>query len=478
MSLSRSIAKNTVIQVAGKFIGTILGIMTVAVMTRELGTDGYGQFTTIVSFLQFFGILVDFGLSLTMITLLSAADADENSIVSNIFTMRLVSGVAFFGLAAALGFAFPYPIAVKIGIAVASIASLGTALTQVLVGVFQKHLTVHKAAIAEVSSRTLLFAGVALVAWLNAGMLAMVLVLTACNSIQFLLNLLFAGRHVRFRLAFDQLMWRKIVSASWPIGVSIALNLIYLKGDIIILSLVRSEAEVGLYGAAYKVLDVVTVVPMVFMGVVLPVIASSWAAGNGEDFSRRLGRAFDALSLFAIPLAIGTFPVAADLMRLVAGHEFGPAGRYLSVLMLAGSSVCWGALFGHAIVALGLQRKAIWIYGVDAAISLVLYLILIPKFGAIGAAWVTFFSEAFIVAATAFMVTRATKTRPSFGIAGRALFAGIGMLGVLLAASQLHVAARIPLGIATYVGLLLLVGGLPQDIIALVKKPVASQPAP
>ena len=67
MSVARAIASNTAIQVAGKFAGNVLGILTIAIMTRALGRDGYGAFTTAISFLQFFGILVDFGLTLTMV---------------------------------------------------------------------------------------------------------------------------------------------------------------------------------------------------------------------------------------------------------------------------------------------------------------------------------------------------------------------------------------------------------------------------
>ncbi len=102
MSLTRAIAGNTVVQVAGKFIGTLLGILTVAVMTRLLGLAGYGEFTTAISFLQFFGILVDFGLTLTMIRMISDAKAEETRVASNIFTLRLVSGIVFFGAAAGI----------------------------------------------------------------------------------------------------------------------------------------------------------------------------------------------------------------------------------------------------------------------------------------------------------------------------------------------------------------------------------------
>jgi len=471
MSLTRAIAGNTIVQVSGKLIGTLLGILTVAVMTRHLGQAGYGQFTTAISFLQFFGILVDFGLTLTMIRMIADVNADETRVASNIFTLRLVSGVIFFGAAAGIGLLFPYPTVIKAAIALGSLSFLCISLSSVLVGVFQKKLAVQKAAVAEVAGRLLLFTGVVAASLLGWGLLSIIAILVAGNLTQLGLNLIFIRKLLRLRLAFEPALWREIIRQSWPLGLSIAFNLVYLKGDVIILSLVRTQSEVGLYGAAYKILDVVTIVPTVFMGLVLPVLAAAWSAGDRAAFIRRLGRAFDFLSLLALPLAVGTFAVADDLMGFVAGRDFAAGGGSLSVLMLAGSMVFWSALFGHAVIALGLQRRMIWGYAADAAISVGLYLLLIPRFGAMGAAWVTFFSEAFIAAATAVVVLRRVKAGLSLKTFGKAAAACLVMFLALQLTGHLHVLTRVLIGMAVYAGSLTAMGGVTKELLALLRKP-------
>lgn len=450
MSLTRAIAGNTLAQVAGKFAATLFGILTVAIMTRCLGRDGYGQFTTATSFLQFFGILADFGLMLTLVRMLARPNADEQRTTANVFTLRLTLAVVSFGAAAIIGALVPYPPIVKIAIAVGSLSYLLMSLGQLLVGVFQKNLAAGRAAIAEVAGRAVLLAAVAAVAWRGYGLVAIVACLVAGNLVQFLLSVFLARRFVRIQLSFEPKFWLEIAKESWPIGVSIIFNLVYLKGDVIIMSFTRTEAEIGLYGAAYKILDVVTVIPMIFMGMVMPVLAASWQAGRADEFRRRLARAFDATSLLAIPLAVGTFTVADDLMTLVAGRAFAGSGNYLVVLMLAGAAVFWSGLFGHSVVALGKQRLMTWGYAVDAAISLALYLVFIPKFGAVAAAWVTFFSEAFIAIATAAVVLVVSKVRLSLAVPGRALLAALLMTGAVLAASSLHVVFRVLLAFAAY----------------------------
>jgi O-antigen/teichoic acid export membrane protein len=473
MSTARRFAGNAVAQMTGKIISTLLGLLTVGIMTRYLGRAGYGEFTTILSFLQFVGILVDFGLTLTMIKLVSEVGADERRITSNIFTMRLVTGLVFFGLAPFIVLFFPYSSAIKSGVAVASLSFLAMSLSQVLLGLFQHRLAVHLATLAEVVGRLLLLVGTIAAAFWNGGLFGIIIALAAGNIMQLLLVMRFARAFVPLSLEFHKPTWKRIFTESWPIGISIAFNLIYLKGDILLLSLSRSQDEVGLYGAAYKILDVITVMPTIFMGLALPLLTAAWSAGQHSDFLRRLWRSFDVLSMLAIPLAIGTFAVSNDFMALIGGAQFADSGRLLSVLMLAGTTVFWGALFGHTIVALGLQRRMIWAYAIDAALSLCFYIIFIPRYGAIAAAWVTFFSEALIAIITAVAVIRTVGSWPKFGIMFRAIIASGVMYGALLATDALHVLLRIGLGIASYFICMLLIGGIDKDIVGLLRRKTA-----
>lgn len=471
MSLTRAIAGNTAIQIIGKLASTILGIATVAVMTRHLSPAGYGDFTTVISFLQFFGILVDFGLTLTMIRMISETAADETRIASNIFTLRLVSGLVFFGLAPVVALFVPnYSADVRAGIAIGTLSFMCITLSQVLSGIFQKHLAVVRMTLAEIAGRLTLLLGAIAAAALQAGMTAFVLAVVVGNVVQFGFGFISARRFTRLTLAFDRELWKKIIAVSWPIGVSIAFNLIYLKGDVVILSIFREREEIGLYGAAYKVLDVVTVVPMAFMGLVLPVLTAAWSAGNRADFNRKLGRAFDFMSILALPLALGAWFVGTDLMKLVAGPDFADSGRYLAILMLAGASVFWSGLYGHAAVALNLQRKMIWGYAFDAAISLGLYFWLIPRYGAIAAAWITVFSEALIAVITGAVVAYTVKAAPRLNIFARAAAASAVMAASLAGLSPFPVLLRIVAGMAVYALALYLLGGITKETLDSLRK--------
>ena len=85
-SLTKKITYNTFFQISGKVGSTVIGLFTIAIITRYLGQAGFGQYTTIMTFLQFFGILVDMGLTLTTAQMISETGADEKKIMSNILS--------------------------------------------------------------------------------------------------------------------------------------------------------------------------------------------------------------------------------------------------------------------------------------------------------------------------------------------------------------------------------------------------------
>jgi O-antigen/teichoic acid export membrane protein len=470
MSQARALAGNTIIQIAGRFAGNLLGVITIAVMTRSLGRDGYGAFTTAVSFLQFFGILVDFGLTLTMTRMISDDRHNEGAVASNVLTLRLVSGAAFFGLAPLVSLLFPYPPLVKTAIALGAMSFYAMTASQVLTGIFQKHLATSRTALADICGRATLLAGVVFAAATGAGLLAVIASLVAGNVVQFGISFFYARKITALELAFDRVMWRTIIKESWPIGLSIAFNLVYLKGDVIILSLFRPQAEVGLYGAAYKVLDVVTVVPTIFMGLMLPILARAWTAGKHDEFGRKLSGAFDALSLTALPLAFGTFVVARDLMGFVAGERFADSGLYLGILMIAGAAVFWSALFGYSVVAMGMQKKMIAAYAADAALSLALYAYAIPRYGATGAAWVTVFSECFIALITAVAVLSKLRHTLKLGVFMKAMLASAVMAAAVWLAEPLNVLVRVMLGACVYVVMAFLLGAVKKETLDSFKK--------
>jgi len=427
MSLAKKIAFNTITQISGKIISTVLGLFSLALITRYLGLSGFGQYITVVNFLTFFAVIADLGLTLVTVQLISHHGADEKKIINNLFGLRLVSILLILALAPLSVMFFPYDVAVKSGVLIALFSFLFPALNQIIIGLFQKKLSMDRDAIAEVIGRVILIIGIIGTTKLQLGLNGILLSLVASAAVNFICHYLLACEYTIIKLEFDWLIWKDILSRSWPLAITIVLNLIYLRADTLILSLFRPSAEVGLYGAAYKIIDVLTTIPFMFAGLILPILTTAWADNNQPYFKKVLQRSFDFMAILALPLVVGAQFLGQSIMRYVAGRDFTAAGPILQVLIFAVAAIFLGTMFSHAVVALDKQKKMIGFYIFTSLSALAAYLILIPRFSYFGAAGVTIYSEALIAIFSAYCVFKYSRCRLDLKIMAKAIWSSLGM---------------------------------------------------
>ena len=188
MNLSSKIAYNTIIQLVGKVMSTVLGLISLAMMARYLGQTGFGSYTTIITFVSFFAIIADLGLTLVTVQMISRSNVDENKVLNNLFGLRLVSIIIFLSLAPVIALFSPYSLFIKTGILIATLSFLFPALSQVLIGLFQKKLRMDKAVIAETASRILLVAGIWLAVSSNSGLNGILWASVASAGLNFVIS--------------------------------------------------------------------------------------------------------------------------------------------------------------------------------------------------------------------------------------------------------------------------------------------------
>ncbi len=432
MSLTRSVAQNTFYQTFGRFASIFIALLVFVLVARHLGVSGYGSYATASAFLQFFSIVVDLGLYIYLAKTLGVPGIDEAAVTSNVFTLRLVSAVVILGFAPLVVLAFPYPAVIKLTVAVLCVSALFVTLTQVLVGVFQKTLHAGKFILGELVGRLVLLAVTFAAIRAGAGLVGIAWVVVLASAVTFAVTFAWARRYMRIRLAFDTALWRRILSSTWPIALSIMFNVVYFKADTIILSLFYPARDVGIYGAPYKVFETFISVPSIFVGLLTPILAAAYLTDRAR-FARILQRGFDTLLLVAFPLVVGTQFVARDVMQLIA-PGFSASGPVFQILVFGTGAIFLGYLFSNAVVVVDKQRTMVWVYATVALSSLVLYLLFIPRFSYFGAAAVTVAVESVVALIGARVVlktsgVRLRTARPMLILASALVMAGVMWIG-------------------------------------------------
>ncbi len=463
MKLSTKVAYNAIAQFISKVAATALGLFAIAVMARGLGTEGFGAYTTIITFLSFFGIIADFGLTLVTVQMINKPGIDRQRILSNLFTLRLASAAVFLSLAPLIALAFPYSAEINGGIAIGAASFVFIALNQVLVGLFQTNLRMDKVSIAEVFGRAVMLLGVIISHRENAGLHGYIIASVAGSIANFIALYAYSRAFFKISFAFDREVWKETFKFAWPLSITIILNLLYLKTDTLLLSLWKSQKEVGIYGAAYKVIDVVVTIPFIFCGIVLPILSRSWSARDLNAFRAVFQKSFNAMAILAVPLIFGAGLTGTAIMSLVAGSDFTGSGPVLGILSAAAAAIYIGSVPAHAIIAVGAQKKTIPAYAFTAITAVAGYALFIPKYGLYGAAWVTIYSEAVIMLFSLYYSARYAGFFPDLSIILKSAAASCLMALFLLLLPGLPILLAVAAGGLIYLGSLYLFRGITRE---------------
>lgn len=484
MSLSKKIAANTAIQIAGKIASAAAALVAIGFITRFLGASGYGEYSTALTFLSFFGVLADMGLCTIMARELSEEKYSPEWIVSNIFTFRLAADIIVFTLVPAIALGFNYTGIVKQTIAIGAIAFIFVSSASVLEAVFQKKLRVDKVAIAEIFGKVL-FLVISLLAIKYrvdfTGRIFMA-AMAAGNGLLLFLMIVFTRKKIKFSLKIDRSYWKHISKTAVPMSFAIIFNRIYFKIDTLILSLFKPSADVGIYNLPYKILEVVVFLSIIFVGIVFPILAKNIKT-DFEKFKKVFRLSHDALIIAAIPIVFGGLILAEPIMLLLGGSEFYASAAVFRVLLFAVAVMFLNALVSHIIIAAGREKDVAKIHFIGAILGAAAYLILIPLFSYYGAAGATIFIETTMLIFGYMIIKKSIGYLPPFKIiiikslASALIMSAFvlaimffvpfsfqsGAISMLIYAAQLF--AYILIGAIVYAAVLYLIGGIDRQIV-------------
>lgn len=184
---------------------------------------------------------------------------------------------------------------------------------------------------------------------------------------------------------------RVAYTAAIPIGVfSVAATVLIQAGPVTIEAL-RGNVEAGQYGAGLRLVEMLQLLPSIVCAAVLPRLSSLHGAGDGAGFRRVLRLSMLGLGASNVVIAAGLAWQAPRVVALLApsaarGGAFEATGALLQVLGWASPLMALAMLLSFALIAADGQRALARIVTAAAAANAGLLLVLVPRYGALGAA--------------------------------------------------------------------------------------------
>jgi O-antigen/teichoic acid export membrane protein len=460
--------RNTVVVLSAKVVGRLIALVTVIAASKHLGAANYGTFTTLINYTAIVSVLLDLGFNVLFVREGARHPTDIQRYLRNIMSLRLVmSVVSLVVLAILLNIAGLSPLLAP-GFALMVLTSYSTLLRNTLYAVQRLGFE----AVAVVLESALLLGmviygiktgrDVTYFVWAYAAQYAF--------SCVYFSVVIAAKRIAVIGWRFEVPLLRTWFWQGLPFALTFILTILYFRIDQPLVYALRSHAEAGWYGLAYKPFEALLFVPMTLLSVVFPAL-SIYHRDRPEMMIEAVSRFFKALVVIGWPMSVGIFVLAHPLTHSLQLYDQSePALRILALGLVIGFV---NNAFIGALSASDHQSSFTWAAGWSLVANLALNLALIPTFGYIGASWATVATEVVLGGVGWYLTARHIGRVPVLSTSWRTLLAGLVMGAAVYPMSNLSgvmVVIPIAAGVVVYGVASVLVRAINKDEIAFARR--------
>ena len=397
-SLRRLFAKNLTLQSVTEAIGLTSGLLVTLVLSRHLGVAGFGQFNYLFAFLYFFLAINDLGVNTIVVREISRAPDRAAEIIGTMLSFRLLLGALSLLVIWAGVLAVGFPRDLRIALALFAIVLPLNALRLPAV-VFQSRLRFEYGAMADIVTRVATTGLVLTAAALGAGLIGVTVALVAGEAIGVIVTGRLAMRLVRPVWRVDPRYWMLVLRWSLPLGLAGVLSAVVNRVDFFMLERMTDLQQLGLYGAAYKVVNLVERLPQMIVVTLYPLMVRQ-AHEDLRALRALYRRSVLTLGGLAVVMAVVVTFLAGPIVRTLFGAEFTEAARALRILVWASACLYMALPGGFALISLGRVRMNLMTLVAGAVTNVALNVIWIPRLGFIGASLATAAAFAVILVTT------------------------------------------------------------------------------
>ena len=399
MSLARAVAWNSLVQVGGRLFGLVASMTFNAILIRHLGIATFGQFTAASVYVGLFMILGESGLYLVSVRMAMQEPEQRGRILGTALGLRLLWTIFPLGLAFVVAQWIPeqrfptYQPVVKLTIGILAFNEYIRLLSQFLTAIFRMHLRMDLAVIGEAGSRLVALAGILWVAQSGGGLIAVGLTFTLANAVNLAYAWLVARRLETFRPELHRPLVGALLRESIVVAGVLILSLLRVQVGTLLLSLLRPAEDVGIYGVASKVHEVVITFPGLFIALVYPLL-SRLASENADRLRQTFQRTFDVMFLAGVASALEILVLAPQIASILGESR---ATAPMRVLALSLPAIFLGMSFSHLLLAESRQGLILRFYTLLAMASLASNALLVPHFSYMAVATTSVVMETCVV---------------------------------------------------------------------------------
>lgn len=187
---------------------------------------------------------------------------------------------------------------------------------------------------------------------------------------------------IDFQLKFNSTKILIILKESFPYALLTLLMLVYSKVDTVILKElnINGNQEVGNYAAAYRIIDAMNMIAVLFAGLLYPLFSKY--IKDKIDVNKLITTSFSALVLPAIIAAIALYVYSDNIMLLLYNENTAYSSSLFRNLLISFIFICNSYIFGTYLTAKGEIKTLNKIALLATILNIALNVFFIPSSGA------------------------------------------------------------------------------------------------
>lgn len=469
------VARNALCLVVGQVLTAALSFVVAAVLARHLGAEDYGVFYLAGAFVETAFTLVEFGQEYYVVRAVARHREGLGDLLGTGLAFRTAVALVISPVVVAATHLFGYEDAARTAISLMLAFYLLSSLANGFGVVFRGVERMDYEAAARVALKALVAIAAVVAVTLGGGLNAVIEAQILGGAGALVIYIVIAGRLHIARLRVRARVAASILRGSGPFLLWTIVMTCDASVHAVMLSKLAPGEVVGWYAAATRFSSIL-IFPATILAAALYPTLSRLFFEQPESYGRFVQSALRAMFLLGALGAGGTLLFADDAIALLYGERaFGPAAATLRVLALYVFLDFVNITLGTAIMAANRQTPFIYAKGLCILLVILLNSVLIPLCqarvanGSVGCAITAAAAEVVMLGAGLLLVPRGTLAPALLRDLARAIAATAVMAGVIHLLGDVLPGVGIALGVLTYVAVVVGLGGVRREDVALLR---------
>ena len=470
MTKPRKIIKDTGTMLAMEFGVNFSDAIISILLAWYLGPAGLGLMAFAMSFASLYAVLPGFGMG-AWITRDLAREPDKMSLfLSNGLIVKLFLSLSTLALILGSSLVLHHDPHRTLLVMFAALLMIFETNTNFVLSVFQGYQKMTVVAVVNLLQRAVWVISALLVIFFHGGIAQLLGVRALIYGIGFCISIvLIESRLEKIRWTFDVAFIKRMMKASMPFALFRIFGSVYTDLDTVMLSSMRGDVMTGWYAAGYKFLRVFSFIPGGVFQAILPAF-TKLSRESRENMLRTLERSIKFLLIFVLPICAGTTVLANRFTLMIYGPKFSGSGGALRILIWSLLFTFLNSALNASIAAVDQEKRGSGILFLGLLFSALSNLIVIPKWGYLGAAMTTILSEAVVFSLQARLVAKKIPGLRIWRYAGKPFLATLVMLAAAWLLQNQSLFLSVPVSGAVYLAALVSFKAIDQDEWDLMRK--------